>query len=1646
MQRISTVFVLVVPMVVFGAWANVDVGTPTGPGPGSATQGPPGTWTIEGGGEDIWSPSDQFHYLYEQTAISGDFTVSCHVASLSGSPSTWAKAGIMARMPSAAAPPLFQGPESYVIGCTTSANGTMLQWREGENVDAAWNDVRIWEGPDDMHLMLTRRGDDFTLYASWYPQIYQLVETHTHATVMGADVYVGLAVTAHNSDVDPDVLATAVFDQIDLNATPLSSNAPTFFTCSVSVPTVTLDWTNAVAYDQILLFRRDLAGNVSLVTTLGGTAVTYTDTPGDGLWTYYLVAIDGGDLTVAQTCTASMGAGVIDDAGFVRSWLLGGPITDIHPCNTPIEGMTADYLVGMLDPDGAAAPVTEADVLPMPGDVHEVDFISVTDGTAVLGPYLNSQIGPDVNPEALDDRFVWYEWHDGDNGIDQNAIYGDDPDFCVGYACCYLENTTGTTMIVEGGAASDDSIAVVLDNTYVHANGACRGWDDGAVNGIQDTFLMVLSPGEHRLMTKTFEEGGGFGFRLRLRDLAGNPLGEADGIKVKVLPTMTTVPAGVAAPTDLTASATGTTVNLNWINGQAYDSIFVLRVDVNGNTSEQTLGGGATSLTDTVPAEGLYTYYVVGVSGGAGSGAATVSVSAGDLAAIDANGYIKSWLLLGPLSQGGGATPGAAIYNDYIAGSDPDNTPATVTEANALPEAGDRIEIDFGVAASTGVLGPTPSGLNPEALNGIAQWHLHIDADYRIDHTDVYGMDYDNFTTYHVVYLENTTPDPKFLEIVAATDDDCLYLLDNSPAGRTYWDNWNEGSSNIPMVLPAGEHRFLAKTFEGGGGNGIQCRFRDTATGLFVLDGDPDIVIRLVPKTMTIVPPAPIATVTRGLPTMSVGVGAAVTLTITDGPVDIVEIVPANYTIGATNGGGVNGQVITYTNVSDSVSYTVTPTAEGGDFVGFAQDTSNGAWLAVGGLTTPLFPQQIGDWYSADIADPGHTTTLPSSVSVAGADMTISTMYGRDIWGVADEMHYVWQNFPADGAFAIQARVDAFDPLMVENQEWSKVGIMARTFLTQGSPYVFAMMRSDVAGGLPDLDWQARPASDTNAANDGDSFYNAHLDVSFPYWLRLTYNNGECKGFFTPDDGFDDPVEPWIEAFPPYTLNLEGADTVTAGFAVTTHEAAASTAITAELSEVEVTTICTPCTVTRSFTYAGAPSVDFEGTPSGQYYGNAGEVVTVNLAVAGVRSGAVEGCPALATTTITELLPVGWTAANISNGGSFAAGTVTWTLSAAQLGALEGAALTYDVSGPVAASDYTITGSIAEQGSPEAFEVRGQDMIITCNGLGSDGVIRSWLLLGPLGHTTTAVSGPHDENQMRLDHLTDGMIEETDYQPEAGDQITPDYNGAAASTGLTAIPTGNPDLNPGGVPTWHAWRDADGAPVDVGTANFYGNADYSMCYGVCYLDVASEVNVYFAAGSDDAVQILLDGSEIWLSSIDRAWPGFVDLSALQTLSPGMHTLMVKVFEGTGDWNFGIQLQEEFGSTLEGFVQVCLNPTGCCGEETGEPVFKRGDANRDGNMNIADAVYVLQNLFAQGPAIYCEDAADSNDDDGVNIADAVYILQNLFAQGPAIPAPGPDVCGPDLTGHPVTGQQVIGCNDYCAEACNPPQGFTGCPPP
>ncbi len=60
----------------------------------------------------------------------------------------------------------------------------------------------------------------------------------------------------------------------------------------------------------------------------------------------------------------------------------------------------------------------------------------------------------------------------------------------------------------------------------------------------------------------------------------------------------------------------------------------------------------------------------------------------------------------------------------------------------------------------------------------------------------------------------------------------------------------------------------------------------------------------------------------------------------------------------------------------------------------------------------------------------------------------------------------------------------------------------------------------------------------------------------------------------------------------------------------------------------------------------------------------------------------------------------------------------------------------------------------------------------------------------------------------------------------------------------------------------------------------------------------------------------------------------------------------------------------------------------------------GDANGDELVNVSDAVYILNYIFAGGAAPVPLVAADANGSTSVNVSDAVYLINYIFVSGPA----------------------------------------------
>ena len=165
-----------------------------------------GTYTIQGGGSDIWSSSDEFHFLHKE--VSGDGVI---VARLNDQENThqWAKAGVMIRESLSS-----DAVHAMTIG--TPENGARLQHRaeagSGSSDTALDGAVSapIW-------LRLEREGDTLTGMISHDGETW---ESESSVSLdLPETVFVGLAVTSH----DNSVVSTALFDNLFLSWTEESN-------------------------------------------------------------------------------------------------------------------------------------------------------------------------------------------------------------------------------------------------------------------------------------------------------------------------------------------------------------------------------------------------------------------------------------------------------------------------------------------------------------------------------------------------------------------------------------------------------------------------------------------------------------------------------------------------------------------------------------------------------------------------------------------------------------------------------------------------------------------------------------------------------------------------------------------------------------------------------------------------------------------------------------------------------------------------------------------------------------------------------------------------------------------------------------------------------------------------------------------------------------------------------------------------------------------------------------------------------------------------------------------------------------------------------------------------------------------------------
>ena len=184
-------------------WNCADIGAVT-PAPGGQNLSG-ATWTVQGGGGDIWATSDSFHYIWQTLAANG--TVSAQVTSQTNT-DPFAKAGVMIR-------DSFDPGSPYYAVYVSPGNGILVQSRDAVG-DNSVQETSV-PGNTPVYLQITRTGTTFTAATStdgvnWTPIAGSSASLPNLA---GAEL-AGLAVTSHNTGA----LATAVFNGVTITPTP----------------------------------------------------------------------------------------------------------------------------------------------------------------------------------------------------------------------------------------------------------------------------------------------------------------------------------------------------------------------------------------------------------------------------------------------------------------------------------------------------------------------------------------------------------------------------------------------------------------------------------------------------------------------------------------------------------------------------------------------------------------------------------------------------------------------------------------------------------------------------------------------------------------------------------------------------------------------------------------------------------------------------------------------------------------------------------------------------------------------------------------------------------------------------------------------------------------------------------------------------------------------------------------------------------------------------------------------------------------------------------------------------------------------------------------------------------------------------------
>lgn len=289
--------VAVVPLSLPAPLKSMDIGAPAIKGAVSYRQG---VYTVHAAGTDIWSTSDQFHFVYQQ--VSGDVEVVARIGSIKYA-DQWSKSGVMIRETLTAG-------SRHALSLSSAGKGYAFQ-RRVDTGGFSENTAGTAGAPPGW-VRLVRIGAQIQAFQSLDGTRWTSIGTD--AIPMADTVYVGIATTSHNAAAATD----AVVDNFKVTPLGSASNQPPLvaLTAPANGTSITAGGNLAVT-----AAASDGDGTISRVDFFAGTTLLGSDTtqPYGVTWTgipagtYSLTAVatdnDGARVTsatVGVTVTATM--------------------------------------------------------------------------------------------------------------------------------------------------------------------------------------------------------------------------------------------------------------------------------------------------------------------------------------------------------------------------------------------------------------------------------------------------------------------------------------------------------------------------------------------------------------------------------------------------------------------------------------------------------------------------------------------------------------------------------------------------------------------------------------------------------------------------------------------------------------------------------------------------------------------------------------------------------------------------------------------------------------------------------------------------------------------------------------------------------------------------------------------------------------------------------------------------------------------------------------------------------------------------------------------------------------------------------------------------------------------------------------------